>query len=220
MKIAIANGTFQAAYLFDLFKKNGHKTVLINSSKDDAAYLLKTKHVKVFVGNPWSRHVLEDAGVGRCDLFISLCNADTDNFASCLLAKKIFGVSKVISLVKNPANVEIYRKLGIDSAVSSTYLLGQSILNESSMETIIKTLSLENDKIVLLEATILPKHKIAHHKIMDISFPKFASIAAIYRNYSVIIPNGQVELFPKDKLLIVCGKEDEEKVLAYVRDEA
>ncbi len=220
MKIAIANGTFQAAYLYDLFKKAGHRVILINSSREDANYLLKNKHAKVYVGHPWSRHVLEEAGVAEADLFISLCNEDTDNFASCLLAKKVFAVGKVISLVKNPANVDIYRKLGIDSAVSSTYLLGQSIMNESSVETIIKTLTLENDKIVLLEAMVLPKHKIAHQKIMDINFPKFASIAAIYRNYSVIIPNGQVELFPKDKLLIVCAKDDEEKVLDYVRDEA
>ena len=220
MRIAIANGTFQAAYLFDIFKKAGHRVILINSSKDDANYLLRTKHAKVFIGNPWNRYVLEDAGVASADLFISLCDEDTDNFASCLVAKKVFGVRRVISLVKNPQSVEIFRKLGIDSAISSTYLVGQSIMNESSVESIIKTLSLENDKIVLLEATILPRQKIAHKKIMDISFPKFAAIAAIYRNYSVIIPNGQVELYPKDKLLIVCGKEDEEKVLAYVRDEA
>lgn len=220
MKIVIANGTSQAAYLFDLFKKAGHKVVLVNSSREDANYLLKSKHAKVYVGKPWSLHVLEEAGAAGADLFISLCEHDCDNFASCLLAKKVFGVGKVISLVKNPSSVEIYRKLGTDSAVSSTYLLGQSIMNESTAESIIKSMSLENDKIVLLEATILPSHRIAEKKIMDIAFPKFASIAAIYRNYSVIIPNGQVELHAGDKLLIVCGKDDENRVLDYVRSEA
>ncbi len=216
MKIAIANGTYQAAYLFDMFRKGRHKVILINSSRSDAQYLLKTTHSSVYVGNPWRRHVLEEAGVAGCDLFISLCDKDTDNFASCLLAKMVFGVGKTISLVKDPGNVEIYKRLGIDSAVSSTYLLGQSIKNESSIESVMQTLSLENDKIVIMEYTLKSKHPLANRRIMDIDFPRCANIAAIYRNYAVIIPGGQVELKPKDKLLIVSSQEDEAKVLEYL----
>ena len=54
---------------------------------------------------------------------------------------------------------------------------------------------------------------------MDLDFPKFASIAAIYRNYRVIIPNGQVELKPRDKLLVVVSKEDEQKMLDFLKGE-
>ena len=38
------------------------------------------------------------------------------------------------------------KKLGVDSVISSTYLLAQMILNESSVEKILKTLSIEDEK--------------------------------------------------------------------------
>lgn len=219
MKIVIANGTNQAAYLIGIFKAQKHRVIVINSSKTDAQYLLNTLHVPVMVGNPWSRHVLSAAKINGADLFISLCDKDTDNFASCLIAKRYFEVDKCISLVSNPANVELYKRLGIDSAVSSTYLLGQTIKNESTVESVFNTLSLENDKIVIVEFRVSPKHRFCNHAIMDLDFPKFASIAAIYRNYRVIIPNGQVELKPRDKLLVVVSKEDEQKMLDFLKGE-
>lgn len=217
MKIVICNGTNEAGYLIDSFRKKRNKLVIINSSRSDAQYLVKSKHVSVHVGNPWREHVLDEAGVKDADLFICLCEKDTDNFASCLLAKKRFGVHKTICVVKDPSHVELYRKLGIDSVISSTYLLGQSITNESSVESMMNTLSLENDKIVIIEYTLGTRHRLANKRIMDIDFPDYASISAIYRNYRVIIPKGLVLLRAKDKLLIVTSKEDEERLTEYLK---
>jgi trk system potassium uptake protein TrkA len=220
MKIVIANGLNTAAYVIEMFKKRSNELIVINSSRAVASELTKTEHVSVFVGNPWRNYVLQDAGAYDADVFISLCEKDTDNYASCILAKKIFGAKKCICVVNDPANVEIYKKLGIDSVISSTYLLAQNIKSESSMESLIKTLSLENDKIMVIEVPILSKYRIANQRIMDINFPKYASIAAIYRNFAMMIPNGQVELKPKDSLLVVCAPEDQEKLFKFIQQEA
>lgn len=219
MKIVIANGTSQASFIIEMFKRKENQLVVINSSRQVATDLTKKEHISVFVGNPWRNFVLEEAGVHDADVFISLCEKDTDNYACCILAKKIFNVKKCICVVNNPGNVELYKRLGIDSVISSTYLLAQNIKSESSMESLMKTLSLENDKIIVIEAPIFSKYRIANRRIMDIAFPKFASIAAIYRNYSVLIPNGQVEIKPKDILLIVCSPEDQKKIFAFIQQE-
>jgi len=220
MKIVIANGSKQAAFIIEMFKSRENQLVVVNSSRPVANDLARKEHISVLVGSPWRNYVLEEAGVHDADVFISLSDKDTDNYASCILAKKIFNVKKCICVVNNPENVDIYKKLGIDSVISSTYLLAQTIKSESSMESLIKTLSLENDKIVVLETPVFSKYRIANKKLMDINFPKYASIAAIYRNYTMLIPNGQVEIKPKDNLLIVCAPEDQKKIVAFVSQEA
>lgn len=217
MIIAIANGSNEAAYLIDLFNTRQNQLIVINSSSSVANYLTKQKHISVTVGNPWRDYVLDEAGVRDADLFVSLCDKDTDNFASCVLAKKIFNVKKCICVVKNPSNVDLYKSLGIDSVISSTYLLAQNIKNESSADSLIKSLSTDNGHIIMIEATILSKYRIANRRIMDISFPKYASIAYIVRNYSFLIPTGQLVLKPKDYLVIACARDDEKKMLEYLQ---
>ncbi len=217
MKIVIVNGGASALYVIDMFRKSGNKIIVINSERERAEEIMTQTHLSVYVGSPWRRFVLEEAGVKDADIFISLCDVDTDNYAACMMAKDLFGVKKTICTVKNPNNVELYKELGIDSAISSTYLLAQSIRSESSAESLIKTLSFDEDRIMVLEATVLSKYAICNKRIMDIHFPKYASIAAVNRHYQVIIPNGQTLIEAKDRLLIVTTPDKRDDIMRFVQ---
>lgn len=220
MKIVIAGGTTQAEFIVSMFKEDKkNQIIVINPSENVATTLAKRLHVGVSRGEPWRKFILEEANAYDADVFISLCDKDTDNFAACIMAKKVFAAKKTICLVNNPKNVEIYKRLGLDSVISSTYLLAQSIRGESSLTSIIKTLSLDNDKLNVVEAVILSKYAICFEKIKDIKFPRYASIAAIYRNYQIIIPSGLITLQPKDTLLMVTAPSNTKKLLAYVQTE-
>lgn len=221
MIVVIANGNLEAAYIIDSFKEDKHnKIIVINSDKDVADYLRKHKHVDVYVGSPWRSYALEEAGVYDADLFVSLSDNDTDNYVSCILAKKVFNVRKCICLVKNPDNVEIYKQLGIDSVISSTYLLSQNIKTESFEGKLIKSMNLDSKKIVMVEATLLSKYRICNKAIMDIQFPSYANIAYIMRGEEFIIPKGNVVLKPRDTLVIACSKEDEKELTKYLTQRA
>ncbi len=219
MKIVIVNGGASAAYIIKMFKSRKNELIVINSDRLEAEDLVKKEHVSVYVGSPFRQYVLEEAGVADADVFVSLCEKDADNYASCTLAKKMFNVKKVICAVNDPRNVDLFKKLGIDSVISSTYLLAQSIQSESSLDSLIKTLSLDNDKINVIEATVLSKHKIANKRIMDIDFPKYASIAAIYRSFQILIPSGQIVLKPRDILMIVTAPENHQNILSFLQEE-
>ena len=219
MKIVIAGGQHEAEYIVSMFHKRGNRLIVINPSREEANLLMKREHLPVYIGLPWKAHVLEEAGAHDADIFISLCDSDCDNYACCVLAKKLFGAKKCICVVNNPNNVELYKRLGIDSVISSTYLLGDSVRNESSVEDIVRAVSLENNQVIMIDATILAKFKIANKKIMDANFPKYASISCIIRGSEVIIPNGQVILRPKDKLMVVCSPEDQKRLTAFIKQE-
>lgn len=219
MKIVLAGGTFEASYGIDVFNTSENRLIVINPNEQYARHIMEKKHVPVTIGDPWRYHILDAANAYDADIFVALMESDTDNYASCVIAKKIFNAKKCICTVKNPRNVELYRKLGIDSVISSTYLLAQNIKNESDSESLIRSLSLDNENIRMIEATLLSKYRICDKAIAEIGFPKCASIAYIVRNYSFVIPNGQVVLKPKDVLVIACAKENEAEVLSYIKEE-
>ena len=219
MKIVIAGGSYGAEYIVSMLKGKGTEIVVINPSKEVASTILKRQKTPVYVGSPWRRYALEEANAYDADAFISLSSKDTDNYASCLLAKKVFNAKKCVCVVSNPKNVAIYTSLGIDSVISSSYLLGQTIKNESSVEDMFKTLSFENGKIIMIEAAVLSKYKIANKMLKDIRFPSYASICCIERFPDVIIPKGDTFIYPKDKLFIICKTSDQKRVMSFIRQE-
>lgn len=219
MKIVIAGGDTKAEYIIKSYKSRKNELVVINPTKTTVDRLRKACMIKVYHGEPWSRIALEQANAFDADLFIALCEKDTDNYASCLMAKKMFGAKKTICVVDNPANVEYFKHLGLDAVISSTYLLAQSIMSESSMESLTKTLSIDDNRIAVIEKVVLSKYAICYKAIKDIRFPKYASISAIYRNYQIIIPSGSVVIQPKDTLLMVTAPTNSKNLLKYVETE-
>ena len=219
MKIVIAGGDSKAEYIIKSFKDKKNELVVINPSVTVAERLKKACFVKVYHGEPWSRITLEQADAFDADVFISLCERDTDNYATSLMAKRMFNAKKTICVVDNPNNVEVFKKLGLDAVISSTYLLSQSIMSESSVESLTKTLSLDDNRVTVIEKVVLTKYAICYKPIKDIRFPKYASIAAIYRNYQIIIPNGSIIIEPKDTLVMVTAPNNAKSLLKYVETE-
>lgn len=216
MKIAVAGGTNTAEYIIKNYKNSNNELTIINNDRADAEQIAKDNRVPVFFGDPSKKYVLESAHIENYDIFISVSDKDEDNFVACLLAKKVFGVKKCICIVQNPNNVEVFKDLGIDSVISSTQLLLSSLASETSLETLIKTMSFEDDKIVLTEVQIKSSYDICNKKICEISFPKTGSISCIYRKPRVVIPNGQTTILAKDKLLFVSAPTDQKSIINFI----
>ena len=218
MKIVIANGMHAADYVIGIYKHHKkHQIILINDNKDSAKYLSDKNNIPVVYGHPNKKEVLEQARIRDCDIFMALGYKDADNFAACLLAKKAFGARKTICTVSNPKNVSLFRDLGIDSVISSTALLADSLIAESSLEDFIKQVSIEDNSIVMVEIVVKDTYYIARRKIMDIDFPKTGTISCIYRKPHAIIPNGQTVILPKDKLVIVTTPEEQDAIIKFVQ---
>jgi Trk K+ transport system NAD-binding subunit len=43
----------------------------------------------------------------NADVLIALSDSDTDNYITCITAKKLFNIKKTVSKVRNPKNVEL-----------------------------------------------------------------------------------------------------------------
>lgn len=217
MKIVIAGGKHEADYIVSKLKKERHNLIIINEDRKFAEYISANNEIAVFPGDPSKAYVLSDAEVHDADVLLALSEDDTNNYITCITAKNIFGVKKTVAKVKNPKNVEIFKSLGVDSVVSSTYLLAQSLLNESSVENVIKTLSIEEEKIVLIEIAVEPEYNIVNKRLMDIDFPSNINISCIYRDPHVIIPRGATLIKENDKLIIVTTPSDKDEIAEFIQ---
>ncbi len=203
MNIVIANGMHQADFIIQNLKKEKHQLTIINENEKYASYITNSNKIPVLVGDPTKAYILEDADIQDADVFIALSENDIDNYVACITAKRIFNVKRTVCVVKNPKRVDLFKKLGIDSVISSTYLLSETIRNESIVESIIKTISLENDKIMVTEITVEPDFIIASKKLKNANLPPHIIISCIFRDPEVIIPSGETIIRPKDKIIVV-----------------
>lgn len=223
MKIIICGGTNQASYIIDMFKKDKRKKndlVIINEDADFSKYLSNKFKVPVIVGDFTKTYILDDANIVGADLFITLSNSDTDNYVACQLAKNVYKVKKVISAVSNPNNVKVFKNLGIDSAISSSFLIGETIKNESNIEDVFKSLSIEDDMIKIIEVNVKGNFVICNKELKDLEdFPDYCTISAIFRKPHIIIPKGKTDIRRGDKLIIVGSTKDEEKIIRYITKE-
>jgi trk system potassium uptake protein TrkA len=203
MKIVISEGSSQADFLLRIFKNKKCKMIVINSDRNICEYLRNHTDIPIFNGDPTKNYVLEEAEIHNADIFISLSERDEINYVSCQLAKKIFNVKKTISSVSNPKDVEIFMKLGVDSALSSTYLVAKVIEKESLSNDIYKLLDIDNDDVALSKIKLQENSEYLNRQLMDIKLPININISCLLRENQIIIPQRNSMLLLGDVLYIV-----------------
>ena len=213
MKIVIVDGKHEADYIISRYNNRKNDLIVINQDEDTCRYLSAQNNIPVMRGNPTRMSDLHLAGAENADLFIALAESEFENYVACKLAKKFFGAKRCIATAINPKNVEAFRSLGIDSVMSSTYLLGEQIRNAATIENLIRTLSLENDEIHITEFKITSDMYICDQTLKEINISDIASVSSIVRNGKGIIPNGNTRLLADDKILVVTTHNNTNKVM-------
>ncbi len=217
MRIVVAGGRTQADFLIGNLIKKKHKLVVINDDRSYCDYLASTHKIPVFIGDPSKYSVLKEAGIDGFDVLVALTYKDADNLAICQYAKRCFGVKKVICIVANPKNAELFRELGVEHVISSTHMVAEYITQATSFENLIKTMSIENEKVVITEVFVEEGYDCVGKKLMDITLPENSIIGCIIRKSSdMIVPGGSTEIKADDKLLVISSPTNQKKVLAAI----
>jgi len=212
MKVVIADGFHEADYIIGLFNTKINDLVVINDSEDICHYLSSNNDVHVMIGHCTKESDLREAGAVDCDLFIALSEDDYKNYVACKTAQMI-GAKRCIATVINPKNVKNFKDLGIDMVVCSTYLLGEQIRNLTSIENMVNSLSLEDEKIIVMEIRITSDLKVEGLTLKDIKISNLGTVSSIMRNGKTIIPNGDSEIKSGDKVVIVTTGENRNEII-------
>ncbi|MCA1783916.1 MAG: hypothetical protein LC679_17640, partial [Intrasporangiaceae bacterium] len=127
-------------------------------------------------------------------------------------AKIEFGVTRAISRVNTPKNVEIFDALGIEP-VSSTRLISELLENEFSVGELIHLTSLKGGRVSLVEVRIpTGDHAPAARPIEELDLPHEAVLVAIFRDEQTIIPKGGTVIEPGDEVVALTTPELEKQL--------
>ena len=87
--------------------------------------------------------MLERAGIQRADLVIAVTGDDEDNILICQMAKEKYLCERIVARVNNPRNLQHFKLLGIQPAVSATDLILRLIEHEVPQYGLVHLLALE-----------------------------------------------------------------------------
>lgn len=209
MYIIVVGGGKVGYYLAKTLISYKHKVVVIEPVKEMCEKVANELNIPVCNGDGTTIDILTEMNVSKADIFIAVTGRDEDNLIACQLAKRNFGVKRTIARVNNPKNIQVFERLGVDIAVSSTSIIADLIEQEvdySGMKTLMK---LKNGKIVLSEIYISKDSPVINKSLKDIDLPKDCIIISVIRDEEVVIPNGFTMLQPGDYVIAVSSLENQ-----------
>lgn len=218
MNIIIAGEGEEIHFLIKSFLSKGHDITFINKNKEYCNKIARTyDEINVVYGDPSKPNILEEIDAFHGDLLISMKQKDQDNLIICQLAKNKFKIPKTLAVVKDPKNIEIFKKLGLDTVISTTSIISSIIEQKVSIEEITKLIEVEEGKASIIEIRITTKSSIIGRKLKDIPIPKTAVIGCITRKNNPIIPRGNTTILEDDKLIIISLLDQEQKLLKILK---
>ena len=120
--IVIGGGTVGYYLSRDLIER-GEEVTLVEKDGARAEWLESQLGSIVMRGDGDELSFLATTGIERADAVLAVTGDDEDNLVALQLAKERFKVPRTIARVNNPANVSIFKMLGVDEAVSATEVL-------------------------------------------------------------------------------------------------
>jgi len=201
MYVVIMGGGRIGRYIAMDMHDKGHEVTVLERVTGRCEALVSESDILVIEGDAGDVRYLEQAHTDRADVFVATTHEDDDNLVACQLAKIEFGVTRAISRVNTPKNVEIFDALGIEP-VSSTRLISELLEHEFSVGELIHLTSLKGGKVSLVEIRI-PTGRAAPkpRSLEDLDLPHQAVIVAIFRGDETVIPKGETMIEPGDEIV-------------------
>ncbi len=212
MYVVILGGGRIGRYIAEDMVAKRHEVTILERDRDRAEFIVSNYPVLVIQGDGCDVPYLKQAHVERADVFVATTHEDDNNLVACQLAMIQFGVTRTISRVNAPKNVEIFEALGIE-AVSSTQLISELLENEFTVGDLIHLNKFKGGRISLVELRIpaaddpgAPPPRL----VSDLDLPDEMVLVAIFRGDQTLIPRGTTAIVPGDEVVALTTPDGEE----------
>lgn len=188
---------------------------LIEYNEKRAGFLAeKLRHAIVLHGSASDQDLLLEENVEDTDVFLAVTNSDEANIMSSMLAKRL-GARKVLTLIGNPAYVDLVQGGEIDIAISPQQATIGSLLTHVRRGDIVNVHSLRRGAAEAIEVIAHgdgKSSKVVGRTVEDIDLPEGATIGAIVRakkndsggndGYEVLIAHDDTRIESGDHVIL------------------
>ncbi|MCH8265880.1 MAG: Trk system potassium transporter TrkA, partial [Proteobacteria bacterium] len=161
-------------------------------------------HAIVLNGEASQQDLLIEENIEDTDVFLALTNDDEANIMSSLLAKRL-GAKKVMTIINNPAYVDLVQGGEIDIAISPQQATIGSLLTHVRRGDVVKVHSLRRGAAEAIEAVAhgdQASSKVVGRAIETIDLPEGTTIGAIVRNDEVLIAHDDIVIESGDHVIL------------------
>ena len=203
-RLIIAGGGNIGARLAEAVEKR-YQTKIIERNPQRCAWLAEhLNNTIVLNGESSDRQLVLEESIEQTDVFLALTNDDEANIMSSMLAKRL-GARKVMTLINNPAYVDLVQGGEIDIAISPQQATIGSLLTHVRRGDIVNVHSLRRGAAEALEAIAHgDKHssKVVGKTIGSIELPQGTTIGAIVRDEEVLIAHDNIVVETGDHVIL------------------
>ncbi|HEX8596245.1 MAG TPA: Trk system potassium transporter TrkA [Pseudomonas sp.] len=203
-RIVIAGGGHIGERLAEAIESR-YQVKIIEMNPARCRYLSETlNNTVVLQGSASDRDLLMEENIANTDLFLALTNDDEANIMSSLLAKRM-GARKVMTIINNPAYVDLVQGGEIDIAVSPQLATIGTLLTHVRRGDIVSVHSLRRGAAEAIEAVAhgdAKSSKVIGKAIKDIALPSGTTIGAIIRADEVLIAHDATVIASGDHVIL------------------
>ena len=195
MKIVIAGAGEVGTHLAKLLSQENQDIILMDPNEERLNFTHSSMEVLPMVGNPTSLRALEEAGIRKADLFVSVTPEETTNITACLLAHNL-GAHRTLARVNNyeyllPKNREFFENLGIDSMIYPEMLAAKEIVTAVRHPWTRQYSELFGGALILIGVKVRDNSRLVNCLLADLmNEQKLYHVVAIKRLNETIIPRG------------------------------
>ena len=199
MKIIIAGAYAIGTHLAKLLSREHDDIVVIDSDDERLARIGSDVDILTMEASLTSVKALKKAGAEHADLFIAVTPDESQNMASCVLAKAL-GTKKTVAKIDNseyiePELQEFFAGLGVSSVIYPELLAATDINNGLKMSWVRQRWDVHGGALVMLGVKLRESCTILDRPMREICGPEDPfHIVAIKRDDDTIIPGGNDQL--------------------------
>ena len=204
-------------HLAKMLSQENQDIILMDPNEERLNFSNPSMEILPMVGNPTSLKDLEEAGIRKTDLFVSVTPEETTNIAACLLAHNL-GAHRTLARINNyeyllPKNKELFEKLGISSMIYPEMLAAKEIVTAIRRPWTRQYWELFGGSLILLGVKVRDNSRLVNCQLSELlSEQKLYHIVAIKRQNNTIIPRGSDHIESGDILFFTTTRSHIEDV--------
>ncbi|MBE6231504.1 MAG: Trk system potassium transporter TrkA [Bacteroidales bacterium] len=227
MKIVIAGAGEVGSHLAKMLSNEANDITVIDNNQERLDALSLNTDVITVEGNPSAIHTLQEAGVGKADLFIAVNPSDSQdvNIVSAILAKKL-GSKKVTARINNEEyltyeNKYLFTEMGIDLLFYPEKIASNEIVDLLKRTASSDSLDFARGKLQLAVFKLEEDSPLLGMNMADFSNAAAEEglkyrVVAISRNNETIIPKFDTKFKYHDLVFIISKREGMDMLMKYI----